>query len=490
MRPLEFDHSSRSMRLLIVLLFAALGLLAGGAILGLLLRFPKFATNPSHRQAYPLPHHVARYPDNLTFRFAMAHDVLHERFPRHGREYYVERNRKVSLALHEPAPADQAAMDRYFALIDDLAVGLCFTDQHERAVEMMRDKLKRQQALGRRGRDLYSTYANLGTFLILWQLHLGLPGGDDARPRIRESIDWVRKAIEVYPESHFGRERWQLVLEEFLLAVMDRPDLLLKFDMIGNRLGQDTLPKKARPYTDRFRWSGFYATETWVQRTEEEATELRREFITPVGAQGDWQSAVRTSLTQPAPFDEPALGIIGMWRMGAGANPYFSMALGEIMLRVGQRYLAWDAYERTWQMKEHLWPDVVIQRRFGELARERQALIESQLPGVDWDRTRQRVNQELAHGKEYQRAYQAYEAQRIREGASIDDPEFYKAFDQDHAPIATPPGEEESFVIEERRKGAVRLPAMLFFAGLFAVVGVWLTRTRPKAPTAGQPRDI
>ena len=50
-----------------------------------------------------------------------------------------------------------------------------------------------------------------------------------------------------------------------------------------------------------------------------------------------------SSHRKPVPFDEPALGIIGMWRQGGGANPHFALALGETMLRVGQRYIAWCA---------------------------------------------------------------------------------------------------------------------------------------------------
>ncbi|MBO0700127.1 MAG: hypothetical protein J2P46_17135, partial [Zavarzinella sp.] len=31
----------------------------------------------------PLPHHVPPSPDAAAFRFAMVHDVIHERYPRH-----------------------------------------------------------------------------------------------------------------------------------------------------------------------------------------------------------------------------------------------------------------------------------------------------------------------------------------------------------------------------------------------------------------------
>src|SRR5262249_30044 len=43
----------------------------------------------------PYPHVVPKIEDGASLRFAMVHDVLHERFPRHGRAYYLERNRLV-----------------------------------------------------------------------------------------------------------------------------------------------------------------------------------------------------------------------------------------------------------------------------------------------------------------------------------------------------------------------------------------------------------
>src|SRR5262249_54486567 len=142
-----------------------------------------------------------------------------------------------------------------FRLLDDWGVGLVFLGRHQEAVALMRKKLEQQQALGYKDRDLYSTYANLGTFLILWQLTEGVHDAVKARKRIRESISWVRKAIEVYPQSHFGRESWQVVLEEFLLAALDNPRLLLRFDMVGNRLdiplGFTTDPASAVCFDER-----------------------------------------------------------------------------------------------------------------------------------------------------------------------------------------------------------------------------------------------
>src|SRR5437764_977486 len=82
-------------------------------------------------------------------------------------DYYRARNREVDAALQKASlPAAKGPdADAYFALLDDKGVGLEFLGQHQEAVDLMRDKLKRQQTLACAGRDLYSAYANLGTFL-------------------------------------------------------------------------------------------------------------------------------------------------------------------------------------------------------------------------------------------------------------------------------------------------------------------------------------
>src|SRR5262249_37205138 len=111
-------------------------------------------------KTYPLPHHFPKYPGNLTFRFAMAHDVIHERFPHHGPDYYRARNREVERALAKTPPTARGKeADDYFRLLDDWGVGLEFLGQHQQAVDLMRKKLEQQNDLGYKDRELYSTYA-------------------------------------------------------------------------------------------------------------------------------------------------------------------------------------------------------------------------------------------------------------------------------------------------------------------------------------------
>src|SRR5262245_53621627 len=137
----------------------------------------------------PLPHHVAPSPDTASFRFAMVHDVIHERYPRHGPAFYQERERLAREKLAVLHPESETA----FTLTDDIAVGYDRQGRTDEAIALMRDKLKRQQALGLHGKDLYSSYANLGEFLVRGNLWATMGGDADARQRVSEGIDFMRK---------------------------------------------------------------------------------------------------------------------------------------------------------------------------------------------------------------------------------------------------------------------------------------------------------
>src|SRR5262249_3306415 len=125
---------------------------------------------------------------------------------------------------------------------------------------------------------------------------------------------------------------------------------------------------------------------------------------------------------------------------------------GEIMLRVGQRYLAWSAFERAERMAEQFWPDVGVQQSFRKHCRRRQSEIQDDMamnyrrdrpPDSDRTMLRSQFEADLAHGQEFQRPYQDYEAAKIAAGASIDDDHFYDEFNAGREPIATTPGTEE-----------------------------------------------
>jgi hypothetical protein len=439
-------------------------------------------------ESQPLPHQVPKYPGGTSLRLAMVHDVLHERFARHGRAYYEARNRQVRRELAEAAARPP---EQLLPLFDDLGAGLDYLGQDDEAVRVLRDKLARQKVLGLEGRALYTTYANLGTFLIHGNFPAAQKGDAKAKERLREGLGFIKQSIEVNPEAHFGREVWQAVVAEFLLAAMDDPQLLLKCDLAGDRLDRAVDPAPLRCIND----GGLM-----VGRNREVAAYLKdpqlsihsshlRMGITEVGAEEGWDKAVRGSHTTPVPFDEPVLGIIGMWRLGGGANPHFALALGEIMLRVGQRYLAWCAYERAAGLEARFWPDPEIRRGLVAHCRARQALIESQLPAEERDRLRPRFEAELAFGQRYQKEYQDYEAERLAAGTSLDDPHFYDDFHARHAPIASPVGNADRILVTSGNRLLTRNPFawVVFGAGFFALVAASLLRLWTPRPTHQPP---
>jgi len=470
----------------LVSLLAATGIIAlGGFCVGMFVAtvvyaLPNRADYPFLVEYVPLPHHVPRSEGSLAFRFAMLHDVIHERFAKHGPAHYQERNRLTREQLGRLAPDDSAGLP----LADDLAVGLERLGKPDEAALVMRNKLARQQALGLTGRELYTSYANLGTFLIHGSFPKAVAGDPAAREQVREGLGFIRQSVAVNPEAHFGREQWQVALAEFLLAAMDNPDLLQTFDFLGNRLDLDIEyilnreaywvdPGYGRPTNADFS-QGRAAMEMPAffqpggppdDPSRWQEVSPIRQFITKIGAEQGWEDVAVPSHRARVAFDEPMLGIIGMWRQGGGANPHFALAVAETMLRAGQRYIAWAAYERAARLLERFWPDPTRQQFLRDHCRKRQVQIEETLlfqppPSsrrLAWQHIsppppvetvaglRPAFEAELAGGEGYQQAYQRYETERIAAGVPISDTRFFDEFHRGREPIASPVGPEEWF---------------------------------------------
>jgi hypothetical protein len=454
-------------------------------------------------ESVPLPHHVPKSPSAASFRFAMAHDVIHERYPKHGPVWYGERERLARERLKQiPADSDEA-----FGLYDDIGAGLDRLGKPAEAIPILRNKLESQQKRGLNGRDMYTTYANLGTFIIHTNMPKAIAGDSQAKSAVREGIDLLRKSVELNPEAHFGREVWQIVLAEFLLAASDDPKLLTNFDFVGDRIDLDW--KHIQPLSDDYmqrdrigemRNDGSVPGSAWIpfEYSEGGAREFLAEWkkidrdpdripsawkdlqgvrksITKIGAESkDWSEVSVPSHRKPVPFDEPLLGIIGMWRQGGGANPHFCLCMGEIMLRVGQRRIAWTAFERCKQLAGRYWPRPEIQQSLRDHCDSRQKEIEQTLPADEVANLRPNFDDELAYGQRYQKEYQDYEAAKIGAGADIHDEHFFDEFHKSHKSIASPTGPEEWYEFQIRSFG-VRSGDILGGGVLCAGVGAFLT---------------
>jgi hypothetical protein len=464
--------ATRFVRLSAVAVAAIAGGMFAHALAESLVPDPK----PAER-VLPYPRHVPKTPGGVSLRFAMVQDVLHERYARHGRAYYTERNRSAREDLARLPPGGP-----WDAASDDLAAGLDRLGDDDGAVRVMRDKLASQTDRGVAARGVYSTYANLGTFLVHGNLRAAQAGAVDAKERVREGLNFIRKAIVVKPDSHFGREQWQIVAIEFLLGAIEKPDLLRTFDLIGNRFDSVFDPRERRVLgIASWTQGGAYIYRSRLRQGDPiERDETLAEYIQHVGAEGDWPNLFLVlSHRRPVPFDEPTLGIIGMWREGGGANPHFALCLGETMLRVGQRYLAWSAFERASRLADDYWPDPVLQQFLRDHCGTRQAMIEAQLSADDVADLRPRFDAELDYGQRYQREYQQFEAEQIAAGRSIDDEQFYDAFFAGRKPIASPVGPEDELRVVRSSPldglPGARAAYTLFGAGLAAFgVVVWM----------------
>jgi tetratricopeptide (TPR) repeat protein len=123
-------------------------------------------------------------------RFPAALELITGKFLRHSPEFYQWRI-KDRLAKLKDDPDN-------LGYHDDLAVAYHKTGQHEKAVETILAKEKIKPGL-------YETYSNLGTFYILeGEFEKGLP--------------YIDKALEINPNAHFGREKYQKALVEYALS--------------------------------------------------------------------------------------------------------------------------------------------------------------------------------------------------------------------------------------------------------------------------------
>ena len=123
----------------------------------------------------------ARFPETL--------ELITGKFLRHSPEFYEWRI-KDRLKRLETDP-------RNVALLDDLAVAYDKTGRHDLAIETARMTEKIQP-----GR--YETAANLGTF----HFHAG---------KLGEGIPHIERALKINPNAHFGREKFQKALVEYVL---------------------------------------------------------------------------------------------------------------------------------------------------------------------------------------------------------------------------------------------------------------------------------
>ena len=206
--------------------------------------------------------------------FPTAVDLITGKFRRHSDDYYRWRIEDRTKRL----PADLTGLTvSDLPLLDDIAVAHDKLAEHDRAIALMETSLTVDP-------DRYETHANLGTFHV--------HSGD-----FETGLTHLRRAIEINPDAHFGREIVQIRLIEFLQR--------------ERAAGRERLPL-TKPETFRVDPDGF--------------------------------EAFRETLDPPLERTKAIAGLLGMMRFGKHDHPILLDVVGEVLHAEGHKRMAARAY--------------------------------------------------------------------------------------------------------------------------------------------------
>lgn len=204
-------------------------------------------------------------------QFPQTLELITGKFVRHSKPFYEWRVKDRGQRL--------SSEPENLALYDDLAVALDKIGRHDDAIAAM---LKKESL----ATDRYETAANLGTFHI----HKG---------EFEEGLAHIKRAIEINPDAHFGREVYQQRVVEYVIA---------------NSADDVTLPLYRAEHPDR-----------WSERSVRfpmRGVVGFGEFVLEQEHAGSQREEIRKALK----------GIQGMMRFGHHDSPVLLEALGMLLM--------------------------------------------------------------------------------------------------------------------------------------------------------------
>jgi tetratricopeptide (TPR) repeat protein len=231
-------------------------------------------------------------------RFPGTLELITGKFLRHSPEFYKWRieNRIKRLESDPTNPA----------LLDDLAVAYDKTDQHDKAIAtaLKTDKLHP-------GR--YETAANLGTFYF----HSG---------KLTEGIPYIDAALKINPDAHFGREKYQKLLVEYVLQRRKGGPLKLPLADVGEFSAKVNENSSAK------------ANEKSLTKANEDAPAKVNENTSAhhMTVEYTFANFLWPNHSFNLPPDEIAAaikGILGMMKFGKHDSPVLLEALGTLLTR-------------------------------------------------------------------------------------------------------------------------------------------------------------
>jgi len=246
-------------------------------------------------------------------RFPSALELLTGKFLRHSKDFYQWRIQD-RLAKIKKSP-DQ--LSHY----DDLAVAYDKVGKHEEAIKWMLKKEKRKPGL-------YETQANLGTFYI-------------HNKQWEKGLSYIKKAIKINPNAHFGREIFQAYLVEYLLFIKGKNK---KLELPMAKAFKAKFAKLSPKEKKAFGWLEPHAK-------DDHPYFFRVNFLTYLmSINKKWRMHENRSLPYYAwdKHNKKAVkGLLGMMRFGNFQSPVLLEALGDLLsvgINTDAKLLAARAY--------------------------------------------------------------------------------------------------------------------------------------------------
>lgn len=413
-------------------------------------------------------------------RFAMLHDVIHQRFKKHGTAWHQARivEGMFFVEMYRDETTNNVVLDQLIHF-DDVAVAYERLGNPDAGLDILEEKRAHLLRLGpeptlkdkRYLRNIiyfyfedynkfpnhepnslelawYRYYANAGTLMVHKHMKAAMQGDAVALAGLEKADVFIRKSIALNPQAHFGREVFQLMAIENLRYLINDPFGQGLWTIFGYSIDN---PNKSMHQTDR-------------------RGRKPRDKVPHIGVYN-----FKLNGELHLPFDELSVGIMGMWLYGGGANPHFAMNLGIIMEHIGQRRIAWTAYRRAISMKDRFWPDKDTCNKLAMFCDTRMTMLEESIGPDARQKLEQAYLSDLQKGLNYQEAQAAYEAKQIQKGVSIRDESFFDAFHKQHGPIASPIGRADLVTISKTyRYKDLMMDFQVLFILLGALLGYYL----------------
>jgi tetratricopeptide (TPR) repeat protein len=332
-------------------------------------------------------------------------------FLRHSPEFYEWRIEQ-RLAEIEKSPDKME-------LYDDLAVAYEKTGQTAKAIEVM-------EGMESRDPDRYETLANLGTFYI----HNG---------ELERGLEYIDKAIAINPDAHFGRERYQKYVVEYVLSKQVEGELTLPLDGESRREG----------YGDAVGFTQFLFSQLSIEtpeKSDSEDSELKNK--------------------QDAEVKKAIKGVLGMMRFGNHDSPILLECLGDLFFHGeksdSNRHLASRAFLKASYGDE----DEEVKEKYRNMAMYAGSAIYSprdQSP-LEFNEVEERFEEELKSADKWVTEVFENELKWIAEGINVER-KYAEVYYDDPEPVAD---EEAEFA------KLVSGPTLMLWMAGFTILGIVL----------------